>query len=63
MAKQLLIITFMLLTIGGCSSTMEKIERMDIRDAAMGCGLSYAKQKHLMKMKLGFVSKEDLMLT
>mgnify|MGYP005681751787 FL=1 len=47
MIKKPLIITAMLLTICGCSSTMEKIERMYVTDAAMGCGLSYAEAKAL----------------
>ena len=36
-----------LLILGGCSSTMEKAERMDLTDAAMGCGISYAEAKEL----------------
>ena len=47
MTKKLLIITAILIAIGGCSSTMEKIERMDVTDAAMGCGLSYAEAEAL----------------
>ena len=46
MTKQLLIITAILIAIGGCSSTMET-ERMDVTDAAMGCGLSYAEAEAL----------------
>ena len=45
--KKLILITAMLIGIGGCSSTMEKVERMDLADAAMGCGISYAEAKEL----------------
>ena len=51
MTKKLLIITAILITIGGCSSTMEKIERMDVTDAAMGCGLSYAEAEALVPLR------------
>ena len=44
---KLILITAMLIGIGGCSSTMEKVERMDLTDAAMGCGISYAEAKEL----------------
>ena len=60
MAKQLLIITFMLITIGGCSSTMEKIERLDVTDAAMGCGLSYAEAEALDEDEARFCLKRRL---
>ena len=36
-----------LLVLGGCSSTMEKVERIDLTDAAMGCGISLAEAKEL----------------
>ncbi len=45
--KKLILITAMLIGIGGCSSTMEKVERMDLTDAAIGCGISYAEAKEL----------------
>jgi len=44
---KLILITAILIGIGGCSSTMEKVERMDLTDAAMGCGISYAEAKEL----------------
>tara|TARA_B100000459_G_C8528227_1_gene179327 strand:- start:178 stop:420 length:243 start_codon:yes stop_codon:yes gene_type:complete len=44
---KLILITAMLIGIGGCSSTMEKVERMDLTDAAIGCGISYAEAKEL----------------
>ena len=51
MTKKLLIITAMLIAIGGCSSTLENIERNvergKIMDAAMGCDLNYAEAEAL----------------
>ena len=45
--KRLILITAMLIAIGGCSATMEKVERMDLTDAAMGCGIPYSEAKEL----------------
>ena len=45
--KYLTALLLTLLILGGCSSTMEKVERMDLTDAAMGCGISYAEAKEL----------------
>ena len=51
MIKQFLIITAMLIAIGGCSSTIEKIEdreyRRDVMNAALGCDLNYAEAEAL----------------
>ena len=50
MTKQLLIITVMLIAIGGCSSNIEKIEdrdRRDVMNAALGCDLNYAEAEAL----------------
>ena len=48
MTKQLLIITFMLLAMGGCSSNIGKIEdRRDVMNAALGCDLNYAEAEAL----------------
>ena len=60
MTKKLLIITAILITIGGCSSTMEKIERMDVTDAAMGCGLSYAEAEALDEYETRLCRKRRL---
>ena len=45
--KYLTALLLTLLILGGCSSTIEKVERMDLTDAAMGCGISYAEAKEL----------------
>ena len=51
MIKQFLIITAMLIAIGGCSSNIEKIEdredRRDVMNAALGCDLNYAEAEAL----------------
>ena len=60
MTKKLLIITAILITIGGCSSTMEKIERMDVTDAAMGCSLSYAEAEALDEDEVRLCRKRRL---
>ena len=51
MIKQFLIITAILIAIGGCSSNIEKIEdredRRDVMNAALGCDLNYAEAEAL----------------
>ena len=68
--RKILLLTAMFIAIGGCSSTIEKIEdwedRNKILNAAMGCNLSYAEAEALdineanlcRKKKLDADSKE-----
>ena len=64
MTKQLLIITFILLAMGGCSSTIENMDRMGenirIDDAAMGCNLTYAQAKALDEDEARLCRKKKL---
>ena len=74
MIKKLLIITAMLIAIGGCSSTIEKIEdwedRYKIQNAAMGCDLTYAEaealdvnEANLCRKKLKLIRGKEIRTT
>ena len=64
MTKQLLIITAMLIAIGGCSSNIEKIEdredRRDVMNAALGCDLNYAEAEALDVNEANLCRKKKL---
>ncbi len=71
MTKRLLIITAMLIAIGGCSSNIEKIEdRRDVMNAALGCDLNYAEaealdanEANLCRKKLKLIRGKEIRTT
>ena len=62
--RKILLLTAMFIAIGGCSSTIENMNRMGenimIDDAAMGCNLTYAQAKALDEDEARLCRKKKL---